>query len=296
MYIAQGWLRVIVAMILWMFVTAFFHFAGSELLQRSWTEPLETLSMDEHLMNISLSLMATLVTLYFCKKFIDRGSFEEMGVTSLRSGQLFGAGALVGIIVIASGFLILLQMNEIVPARNEVSTVDMVKGVLLYLLVALNEELLTRGYVQVNFSRSFNRYAAILLTSCVFAFLHIFNMGITNIGLLNLMLSGILLGVNFLFIRNIWYSVGLHFSWNYVQGFIFGFHVSGNNRPSLLEVNYYHPNLWNGGAFGFEGSLICTILSAGAIIAMYFYFRKYAKLTGSEIPAEKDLQAQNELS
>jgi membrane protease YdiL (CAAX protease family) len=296
MFVVQGWLRVIVTLILWLFVSGSFHIAGSEILQKSWSESLDTLSLDEHLINISLSLMATLVTLYFCKKFIDRESFKEMGVTSLRSGQLFGAGALVGIIIVASGFLILLHMGEIVPARNEVGITDMVKGVFLYLLVALNEEFLLRGYIQVNLSRSFNRYAAILLASSLFAFFHIFNMGITNISLLNLALSGILLGINFLFIRNIWYSVGLHFSWNYVQGFIFGFHVSGNNNPSLLEVKYYYPSPWNGGAFGFEGSVVCTILSVAAIIAMYFFFRKYAGITPQEVFIEKDLRSESELS
>jgi membrane protease YdiL (CAAX protease family) len=296
MFIVQGWLRVIVALVLWIFVAWFFHFAGNELLHRSWNDPLDALSIDEHLFGISLTFMATLLTLYFCKKFIDSESFEEMGVTSFRAGQLFGAGALVGIIIIASGFLILLQMNEIVPARNEVATTGMIKGVFLYLLVALNEELLMRGYVQVNLSRSFNRYVAILLTSSLFALLHIFNMGITDIALLNLTLSGILLGINFLFIKNIWYSVGLHFTWNYVQGFIFGFHVSGVNNPSLLEVNYYQPGIWNGGAFGFEGSVICTILSVVAIIAMYFYFKKYPKLTSQEVFIEKDLRSESELS
>jgi hypothetical protein len=81
-----------------------------------------------------------------------------------------------------------------------------------------------------------------------------------------------------------------------VQGFIFGFHVSGIENPSLLEVNYYEPSLWNGGVFGFEGSVICTILSVAAIIAMYFYFKKYVSLISSEVPTEKDLRSESELS
>jgi membrane protease YdiL (CAAX protease family) len=293
MFIKQGWLRALIVMIVWMFVAYCFHLVADEFFDYP---ELKLSDVDYHLLSIGLTFAATFITVYFSKKFIDRESLKEMGIISFKSGQLFGAGALLGIIIIASGFLILLQMGKIVPLRNEdTTTLTMIKGVLLYLLVALNEEFLLRGYVQVNLSLSFNKYVALLLTSSLFAFLHIFNMGITNISLLNLTLSGILLGINFLFIRNIWYSVGLHFTWNYVQGFIFGFHVSGISNPSLLKVNYYQPDFWNGGAFGFEGSLMCTILCVAAIVAMYFYFRKYALLT-SEAAPENEIVKDSELS
>ena len=274
MHIKQGWLRVIVFLIVWLFILSSVHFIGFELLERSWDKPIESLSLDEHIAGIALSLIGTLLTLYLFKKFIDREPFSEAGITNHAVGKQFLLGAILGITIISLGFFILVAAGEIVPQQSDATAIDMIKGLMLYLLVAVNEEFLMRGYVQINLSRSFHRYFAIVLASSLFATLHIFNMGITNISLVNLTLSGILLGVNLLFIKNIWYSVGLHFTWNYMQGFIFGFHVSGLDNPSLLEVKYYQPDIWNGGVFGFEGSVLCTILLGISIGGMFVYFNK----------------------
>lgn len=274
MHITQGWLRVIVFFVVWIFILSLVHLIGFELLERSWDKPIESLSLDEHIASIVLSLIGTLLTLWLFKKVIDREPLSEAGITNHQVGKQFLLGAILGTAIISLGFLILFAAGEIVPQRSEATAIDMIKGLLLYLMVAVNEEFLMRGYVQVNLSRSFHRYFAIVLASSLFAALHIFNMGITDISLVNLTLSGILLGVNFLFIKNIWYSVGLHFTWNYVQGFIFGFHVSGIDNPSLFEVKYYQPDIWNGGVFGFEGSAVCTILSVIGIGGMFLYFKK----------------------
>jgi membrane protease YdiL (CAAX protease family) len=288
MHIKQGWLRVIVFLVVWIFILSLVHLIGFELLERSWDKPIESLSLDEHIASIALSLIGTLLTLVFFKKIVDREPFSEAGITTHRVGKQFLLGAILGTAIISLGFFILLSAGEIVPRRSEVAATDMIKGLILYLMVAVNEEFLMRGYVQVNLSRSFNRYFAIVLASSLFAALHIFNMGITNISLVNLTLSGILLGVNFLFIKNIWYSVGLHFMWNYVQGFIFGFHVSGLDNPSFFEVKYYQPDIWNGGVFGFEGSVVCTILSVISIGGMFVYFKKNTLLPETAAVAPLD--------
>jgi membrane protease YdiL (CAAX protease family) len=274
MYIKQGWLRVIVFLAVWLFITGVVHLIGVELLERSWNRPIVSRSLDEHIVSIILSLMATLFTFWFFKKFVDREPLSEAGITNHQFGKQFILGAILGTTIISLGFFILFAAGEIVPRRSEATAIDMTKGLILYLMVSANEEFLLRGYIQVNLSRSFHRYFAIVLASSVFAGLHIFNMGISNISLINLTLSGILLGVNFLFIKNIWYSVGLHFMWNYVQGFVFGFHVSGTDVPSFFEVKYYQPGIWNGGVFGFEGSAVCTILLAISIGGMFVYFKK----------------------
>lgn len=281
MHIKQGWLRVVTFLFLWMLVVAFFQFAAHVLSGRSWNERIGDTTLDDHLLNMALALAGTAVTILFFKKFVDREPLSDVGLTRYKAGFFFGLGAAVGAGIISGGFLLLWWMNEIVPFQNELNASNMLKDVVLYLFVSFNEELMMRGYVQVNLTRSMNKYIAIIVSSSLFAVMHIFNFGITDLALINLTLSGILLGVNYLYMKNIWYSAGLHFTWNYTQGFIFGFHVSGIENPSLWEVKYDEPDLWNGGVFGFEGSLMCTILLLVSIMAIYFYFRKhtYAMLT-----------------
>lgn len=297
MYIENGWLRAITFIFIWFLTVGTFQIAGFEILERSWNDPFDDLSVNEHLLTMCFSCMATLFTLIFFKKFVDREPLSEAGITAKHAWPLFGIGALTGVLVMTSGFFILISLGEIVVAQNPVQPLDLFKGVLIYLLVSLNEEFVMRGYIQVNLARSMNPYLALIISACLFSVLHIFNLGITDIGLLNLALSGILLGMSFLFIKNIWYSVGLHFTWNYFQGFIFGFHVSGIDNPSLVEVKYYEPNVWNGGVFGFEGSVICTILSIVSITLVYLYFRKYAaQLQSASVPAVNETLAEHRIS
>ena len=75
------------------------------------------------------------------------------------------------------------------------------------------------------------------------------------------MLAGMLLGASYLYTRNLCFPISLHLFWNWIQGPILGYQVSGNNfTTSMLTLRMPEENVLNGGAFGFEGSLICTVL------------------------------------
>jgi membrane protease YdiL (CAAX protease family) len=79
--------------------------------------------------------------------------------------------------------------------------------------------------------------------------------------MLNLMLAGMLLGASFIYTRNLWFPISLHLFWNWFQGPVLGYQVSGTSTyPSVLTLRFAENDVLNGGAFGFEGSLICTVL------------------------------------
>jgi hypothetical protein len=63
----------------------------------------------------------------------------------------------------------------------------------------------------------------------------------------------------------------MHISWNFFQGHVFGFPVSGNtaSEATILETADRGPGLWTGGAFGPEAGLIilpASLVAAGAIL------------------------------
>ena len=79
--------------------------------------------------------------------------------------------------------------------------------------------------------------------------------------MINLLLAGMLLGASYLYTRNLCFPISLHLFWNWIQGPVLGYQVSGNNFLfTMLKLNMPEKNVLNGGAFGFEGSLICTVL------------------------------------
>ena len=129
----------------------------------------------------------------------------------------------------------------------------------LFIVVSLNEEIAIRGYILHNLSQSFNKYIALIISSFVFMGMHLGNPNIGVLPLMNLFLAGIFLGVYRIHKNNLWFPIGAHLMWNYLQGPIYGFEVSGNKINSLFEQKLNGHELLTGGNFGYEGSIILTV-------------------------------------
>lgn len=141
---------------------------------------------------------------------------------------------------------------------------DLAVYLLLFAIVSINEELFSRGYVQGLVRHRFGATAAVLCSSLLFALLHALNPGALEhpLPLINLFAAGVLLGVCREWSGGLWLPIGLHWTWNYVQGNVFGYEVSGTPVASLLDIEPAGRTIWSGGAFGAEGSLIATIAMA----------------------------------
>ncbi len=88
---------------------------------------------------------------------------------------------------------------------------------------------------------------------------------------ISLFLAGILLGLSYIYTKNLWFPIALHLSWNLFQT-LFGFNVSGKDTYSLIEFSLNEKNLLNGGAFGFEGSILSVISMIIIIIGIWIYY------------------------
>ncbi len=103
--------------------------------------------------------------------------------------------------------------------------------------------------------------------------MHALNPNMSILSCLDLFLAGILLGVSYLFTKNLWFPIALHFSWNFFQGTVFGFNVSGLNGYSIIQQERISNNLLNGGLFGFEGSVLSMILQLIFILIIYRLYK-----------------------
>ena len=87
--------------------------------------------------------------------------------------------------------------------------------------------------------------------------MHIFNPEIAFLPMLNLLLAGMLLGASYLYTRNLCFPISLHLFWNWIQGPILGYQVSGNNfTTSMLTLRMPRRKRTEWRSLGFEGSLI----------------------------------------
>ena len=162
---------------------------------------------------------------------------------------------------------------------------------LLFVVGALAEEALFRGYPLQTLSRAGLIWLAVLLTSVPFGIIHIWNPNATLFSSTNTALAGVWLGVAYLRTRSLWFPLGVHWAWNWVQGSLFGLPVSGlalSNHP-LLQSFDKGPAWLTGGSYGIEGGLACTI---ALVISTLFIWRtglvsatpEMKKLTSEENP------------
>jgi hypothetical protein len=126
---------------------------------------------------------------------------------------------------------------------------------------ALFEELLFRAILFRIVQEVSGSAAAIVLSAAIFALAHAGNPGASPFAVTALAVGlGLVLALAYLLTGSIWLSVGIHMSWNFTQGFVFGSEVSGLHQARrFLSTSLSGPDLLTGGRFGPEGS----ILSAG---------------------------------
>src|SRR5579863_2445516 len=147
-------------------------------------------------------------------------------------------------------------------------------------LIAFGEELVFRGYILGNLMEWVpNKWIALGISSILFAAYHAITPGIHTLAFINLCLAGMLLGLNYIFTRNLWFSFLLHVGWNFFEGPILGFKVSGTTFPSLFQAEPNGDLSITGGDYGLGGSMPMTLLLVAAILVFAWAFeRKYQRV------------------
>ena len=146
--------------------------------------------------------------------------------------------------------------------------------IILFIFVAFNEELISRGFLLGSIIQLSNKFVALVMVAILFSLAHFFNANICLTGKLNIFLAGILLGVPFIYTKSLWFSIGLHFSWNFFLGPLIGSNVSGNViNHSIFIVRFLGNKLMTGGDFGFEGSIVLTGVLIISILILWFLYR-----------------------
>ena len=209
----------------------------------------------------SSMLLAVLTAAAIMLRF-ERCPFSGLGLSVRGHTKGLWYGFLMAVLLYVVGFGLSLAMGEVEVIGFQFKAWDLAGAWVFFLLVALFEEILMRGYILGRLLHTtMNKFLALFVSAALFAFMHIFNPEIAFLPMLNLLLAGMLLGASYLYTRNLCFPISLHLFWNWIQGPILGYQVSGNNfTTSMLTLRMPEENVLNGGAFGFEGSLICTVL------------------------------------
>ena len=220
-----------------------------------------------------IEFLSVMLCVWLFIRFIDRKPLESIGLRikgyekDLKMGLALGAG------LIAIGFLILFILGYLSVDGFSFPVGTLILYFLLFVVVSFHEEIMMRGYVLNNLMQSMNRYAALSISSVIFMSIHLLNPNVNFLSVVNLFLAGIVLGIYYIHKPNLWLPIGMHLTWNFFQGPIFGFEVSGIETKSIINQSVRGTEIITGGAFGFEGSILATIL----IITIIVYLDKKYK-------------------
>lgn len=140
-----------------------------------------------------------------------------------------------------------------------------------WLLQGGTEEVATRGWLLTRIAARTNLPLAIVISSSLFGILHLGNAGVTFLSVLNIILDGVLAGLLFIYTDSIWLVVAQHGTWNYVQGNLLGFQVSGTGADtSIFSFTMGSgPDWLTGGTFGAEGSIITTLVLLVSLVIVH---------------------------
>lgn len=150
---------------------------------------------------------------------------------------------------------------------------DLAAGAWLFLAVACFEEILFRGYAFQRAARGLGFGAAQAFFALAFAGVHWGNPGMTGAtkawATLNIALAALLLGLCWRRTGSLALPIGVHLGWNWTQGNLLGFGVSGTEAPGWwTPVFHGRPDWLTGGAFGLEASLVCALVCGVAVLAL----------------------------
>ena len=140
--------------------------------------------------------------------------------------------------------------------------------------VALFEELLFRGFVFQRLVDGTGALIAQVSMAVLFAVAHWDNPGMEGAtqvwATLDTALGAILLGLAFLRSGSLALPIGIHFGWNWMQGSVLGFDVSGIGQAGWLSPELLDKPQWlSGGTFGPEASVFAVLVDVVSIVLLW---------------------------
>jgi membrane protease YdiL (CAAX protease family) len=208
------------------------------------------------------------LTSAFCR-FVDRTSLRSLGLQAQGWLAKLAAGWGLGTFLQFLAFAALGIAGWLTVERAVWQPVDLVASIVGWLIISFNEELSFRGYILQRLAQAWGLPAAIVVSSLVFALVHVLNPNVQPLAMVSLFVAGLLLACAYLVSRSLWLPIGLHIGWNLAEIHLLGFPGSGRTEPALIRSVVSGPELMTGGAFGPEGGLIGLTATALGILILF---------------------------
>ena len=238
-----------------------------------------------------IALGATLLSMFLAAKFLDKRRFRDFGFHREKgwwNDFIFGLG--LGAVLMMFIFLVELNLGWIritgffTPREGNPFWFGILLDLITFVCVGIYEEMLLRGYVLRNLAEGLNYkrikpgtalLLATVFSSGIFSVLHLTNPGASAMSFINLLIGGIFLSLGFIFTGELAIPIGLHIAWNFFQGAVFGFPVSGLPAVNpVISIEQILNGPMTGSIFGPEAGFIGLFATLLGSIFILIWVRK----------------------
>ena len=273
---------------IWAIILSLIFMYGGSLIGSLATVPLYLALLNVPLFFNNQNLLSLLITLFsfafisllifFRVKVIEKRSLSSIGFNKNNWLKKYSLGFLIGLVMMSIIVLILLSFGYITVEKNPIQLVGIsaISSILVilfgWIIQGATEEILTRGWLLNVLSTKYNIGVGLLISSTLFGLMHLTNPNVNYIAVINIILVGLFYGLYVIKTNDLWAVCGMHSAWNFAQGNIFGFEVSGLDVSvgSLIDLNLVGNNVITGGAFGPEAGIIATFILLVSIGILLF--------------------------
>lgn len=293
-----GW-RVLLHLMLWVLIQIFAGIVIGSPLTVILTRFIPVLEpIADNLLFYLLNLLLVVALTWYMAVYIDHRQLRTLGLQlDRRWWSDLAFGLILGAILMSAIFVTEWSLGWIaitdhfhVGLPDTSFAVAIWQPIVLFIVVGINEELLSRGYQLRNLAEGLTqlcggRRLALLwawfVSSTLFGLLHIFNPNSTWVSTMGLIVAGVCLGFGYITTGRLGIPIGLHITWNFFQGNVYGFPVSGNilSGTTVFQVQQSGPRLWTGGEFGPEAGMIGIIaLIIGILLTLFWVQWVYGRV------------------
>jgi membrane protease YdiL (CAAX protease family) len=219
--------------------------------------------------------VAAVAVYWVVMRYVARRSMPEL--LSARAVPHAVIGIVLGVVFIAASVLMVIAEFSFTESSGDTASI-VATMVAVQLGAAVTEELIFRGLALQALERLCGSWVALAVTAVFFGLVHLANPGATLWSSFAIAVeAGVLLGAAFLWRRDLWLAIGLHFAWNTSVGLL-GIPVSGHPTAGVLIARPTGPDLLTGGGFGLEASIVPVIVGLALAVPMLVAARRRGNL------------------
>ena len=239
---------------------------------------LTSISKEEKILWVGIAVALLSVSTYvFLFRFYEKRNIIELSTKKLFQNLLVGIS--LGVVLQSLTILVIyLKGGFTVSSVNSIILV--LPSFVMAFTSAIFEEILFRGIVFRITEEKLGSYWALFISALIFGAMHLANPHSSVLASLGLAIqAGLLLGAAYIYARNLWFPIAIHFAWNFMQSGIFGVSTSGNSMgKSLLTTKINGAEWFTGGLFGPEGSIQATVFCLIAAVVLILMSHRQQKI------------------